>query len=825
MEIGRQQELLSRINYGVLFHNIGDLDNSAQIWVHTFQINLPNQYELYQYKFDCNPSSKRADIDVDLFCNELQHIVAQFQSIRHDTRITVTDALDLIYDLIPNSDQPKKQRTARAIFSFIGRWSKAVFGTSTTKDLEILQRHMMAMNSNNEALSHEFQEHVKLMTSFMTSTDDRINEAMIGISDNHNVINSLISDLQQTQNGVNFVLSGALSALMKEMLLHAKVDSGIANLIEGVHQLVRHKLSPNLIPLTMLNETINKIDRKLITRYKGQFRISTRSPEFYYNTKNIVYARQNNSLYVTVGFPITSTDSKFDVYQVRTFPTPLNQSSNHATKLSEHAHYFAVDQNGDFFIEISDNQKDSCFADHHWHCPSVLPQKSIADPTCLSALFFQQTTDIMKLCDFSLIPNGVKPNAIEIQNGEILVTEAPSVTLVCTKGQQTEVKKLPGCKHCIIQIQCLCSVTVGPFYFPPRFRNCQNNPSNSVLFPVNLPLLQSVVEDETKFDQITPDTVYAAPAEINFSNLSFFENNFRNMKAVNQKAHINLQDAVQRAKSNMKVFQYMTDPIMSGEWLPESTTNEWTSGPTIMSIITLIMSTICSIAIIILAFRVRVLWLALLARAEAREVRQYFTLLNTPPTTTPEMFTTPMYNLMTVIRDPGVYDHLLYVCIGVLLVVILIKCLKITKGKLSRTNIAVEISEGTKCLRIPLCSRPQCPQYLTVAQNSELGPIELKSGFPFCKFILRSSVQIINKLNQQSIFLPSWVYVTPWKAHKIKGMLQGQYDLFIVLSHGGQSQYVPVTEAEARIPLTVLYENDKTTLYPTSELTEMKDTV
>ena len=58
-------------------------------------------------------------------------------------------------------------------------------------------------------------------------------------------------------------------------------------------------------------------------------------------------------------------------------------------------------------------------------------------------------------------------------------------------------------------------------------------------------------------------------------------------------------------------------------------------------------------------------------------------------------------------------------------------------------------------------------------------------------------------------------------------MLQGQYDLFIALSPHSWRQIAicPSDLGRSENQLTALYENDKTTLYPTLELKEMKDTL
>ena len=57
-----------------------------------------------------------------------------------------------------------------------------------------------------------------------------------------------------------------------------------------------------------------------------------------------------------------------------------------------------------------------------------------------------------------------------------------------------------------MKIPCLCSIHAGSFFFPPRFRNCQNGLSISKVYPVNLALLQEMYEPEN-YEYLTPDTI------------------------------------------------------------------------------------------------------------------------------------------------------------------------------------------------------------------------------------------------------------------------------------------------------------------------------
>ncbi len=306
----------------------------------------------------------------------------------------------------------------------------------------------------------------------------------------------------------------------------------------------------------------------------------------------------------------TGVDS-FQVYYAYLIPMPLNQTSDHATKLAHVSKYLAIDTNSGYFIEMSEADTETCSKGHRWHCPHLLPQRSVAEATCLSALFLEQSKLINKLCEYSIVPNGVQPSIREINDGEILVSKIPTLTMACTTEAQTDMKTVQGCTQCVLPVPCHCAVTAGPYFIPARFSNCDPAESSGKLFPVNLPLLQALVEDESKVASIQANTLYHEPPNVLFQNFSMYSNEYENIIATNQKAHINMKEAVARARKNQAVFKYLSDPILSGEWLPLSTQSEWTTGPTIMSFVNFALTIGCVCALTILTIRYRILVAAL----------------------------------------------------------------------------------------------------------------------------------------------------------------------------------------------------------------------
>ena len=135
------------------------------------------------------------------------------------------------------------------------------------------------------------------------------------------------------------------------------------------------------------------------------------------------------NLFVTLSIPITSGSKLFNVYQIISLPAPLNQSTNHATQLTNFPPYFAIDQSRNTFIEINTIQKETCVGGHKWHCTQFLSQKTVSDVSCVSAIFAQNTQVVPQVCDFTFIASGLRVISVELDNGQIIMSNVEQIHL------------------------------------------------------------------------------------------------------------------------------------------------------------------------------------------------------------------------------------------------------------------------------------------------------------------------------------------------------------------------------------------------------------
>ena len=119
----------------------------------------------------------------------------------------------------------------------------------------------------------------------------------------------------------------------------------------------------------------------------------------------------------------------------------------------------------------------------------LLAKQSIDTPTCISAIFFQQTAHVSKLCDFRFIFGQAQSKIIELEPGKVLLSQIPKFSVTC---KHKETRHIQGCTFCVIEVPSQCDVQAGQFYLPPMVNNCKHQQAENItqIYAVNLALLQ-----------------------------------------------------------------------------------------------------------------------------------------------------------------------------------------------------------------------------------------------------------------------------------------------------------------------------------------------
>ncbi|CAC5370072.1 unnamed protein product [Mytilus coruscus] len=492
------REIVQRINYGVVFSKKSNIIFGQEFWHHTFQVPIPKKEESQPY-----PS---CDI-VHQHCYILNQAISQLSAVRAHISSNINHTVDTIHQLVSKENlQVKskiKSKSKRGLFDFIGSISKSLFGTATVKDVNRLARHMNILSRNSHNLAKSMAHHDELLSSYMSKTDKRFDNIVSEIQNNHDFIQNV------TQETAKFItefekVSAKLSSLsLKQMNDSSEINKYLEEITIGVHELLKGKLSPFLIPPHVLKHTISQIQIILNDKFK----------------------------------------------------VPINSSSTHATQILDLPKYLVVSSDNQYYGFFSHEKLQSCTGSHILYCIESLSLISSASPDCVSK------QNIHKFCDFRFLLDVVKPSIQPISNNAVLVYKTNTLAFDC----QNFNKIVKGCNFCLLNIPCMCSVSTDMLFLPKKVDQCQNNSDSvTILHPVNLALIKSFFSSET-YNSIMGVTTFTNPAVLNLPNLNFYNHSFSQFIAQDQQLHFSLKRIAQATKKDKVIFKSLSESMLDGQ--------------------------------------------------------------------------------------------------------------------------------------------------------------------------------------------------------------------------------------------------------------------
>ena len=175
--LSSQQDIIQRLNYGVVFRPDSKLLIAQESWLHTFEIVLPRDFTIADpdlCSYDANQSQ------ICLTGNNIVHFINHLHlSMSHDLKQTIKS----IRTLVPQTNI-FKSKNKRSLLPFIGTLAKGLFGTATMSDVELLAKHVNALNAQSRHLTQALQQHGDHLSSFVKVVDKRTSFLMQGIKNN-----------------------------------------------------------------------------------------------------------------------------------------------------------------------------------------------------------------------------------------------------------------------------------------------------------------------------------------------------------------------------------------------------------------------------------------------------------------------------------------------------------------------------------------------------------------------------------------------------------------------------------------------------------------
>ena len=340
---------------------------------------------------------------------------------------------------------------------------------------------------------------------------------------------------------------------------------------------------------------------------------------------------------------------------------------------------------------------------------------------------------------------------------------------------------MSACNYCIIKIPCSCHVTLNHFTIRPRLWHCLNNSDQvSKVYPINTAVLQEFFGDKA-LKNIHGDTTFSKAPAVQIPSLDVYEHEYHSVIAQDKEAHLNFSRVAQAAKSNSKIYQSLTEPILDGKI---SYTTDYFSPLAILTYISTVMaifSTFCCMYIIFKLIRLEQLCMALpiattqLPGTEGSPVFSYMT---------------PSYTNIQTDTPTGSTPPLDYVLLALSLLSILVFCCICIRKRLQQQNhttLNLELSNGSICTIIKVLDLSMCPRYWHFRANKYMSDVSVK-GFIFPKIKIKwEGLCITNQITDQDITPPNEISINWIQAFLAYQIIKGPFCAFSVLQHHSQS--------------------------------------
>ena len=195
-----------RMNYGIVFEPEAQLQLSKENWIHTFEVQLPEDISMIQL------SGCTRDINT---CSIVNDILLEINQIRQETALVLNHTIETIKNLVPEREQASKGRTTRSVLPFVEDLSKTLFGTATWDDVQLLGRHINALNKLTRNVVKSVQQHEDNMSSYLKT--ETITNIMQRIKENGLAITHIQSQLFESFENLERSFTSMAALLSKQI--------------------------------------------------------------------------------------------------------------------------------------------------------------------------------------------------------------------------------------------------------------------------------------------------------------------------------------------------------------------------------------------------------------------------------------------------------------------------------------------------------------------------------------------------------------------------------------------------------------------------------
>ena len=144
------------------------------------------------------------------------HLLSQINTLRSETSHRLENTIQTIHRIIPKADI-QRSRSERSLLPFIGQFSKTLFGTATSDDINTLSRHINALSKRTNELGMALTQHGAHFSSYIRSANKRMDNLIKGVEDNEMAIKYIQTQIQTVTTDIQSTFTHMNDLLMKQV--------------------------------------------------------------------------------------------------------------------------------------------------------------------------------------------------------------------------------------------------------------------------------------------------------------------------------------------------------------------------------------------------------------------------------------------------------------------------------------------------------------------------------------------------------------------------------------------------------------------------------
>ena len=238
-------------------------------------------------------------------------------------------------------------------------------------------------------------------------------------------------------------------------------NSLLKSRVKAIGDVLQGKLTPDVISPQQLNNTLLHLRHDIGKLYVG-LKLAKFTLWDYYSLDDITSVFKNGTLYVEIPVKLEMMDQTFALYEINSFPVPIDSNSHQATIIMDHIDILAVNTKQNSYFPVSHFVlNEHCQGRTVHRCTTMFVNYDFeTSPSCESAIYKNNMEQMKTLCKIGIMEVDSKTNPLiyDLKNSSFLVVNPTRQTIYSRCDDYERKTVITNASLVTITMQCFCKL-------------------------------------------------------------------------------------------------------------------------------------------------------------------------------------------------------------------------------------------------------------------------------------------------------------------------------------------------------------------------------